>query len=120
MGKVKEDDDIKEAILAGKRIVNGKECSTDDTGRGIVGSDTAGEQLPICILEVSVMLLGQTFDLSVTGEISSPAGFNCTSEMERVLLGLDFGAKIEGVICNDLLLPSHSPESTYPTDFNKF
>ena len=72
VGKGKEEDDINDAILAGKRMVNGDVFSTDDTGNGIVGNDTAVEQLPICILGLPFMLRGYTFGFNLTGEISSP------------------------------------------------
>ena len=120
LGKDKEVDDIKEAIFAGKRIASEDEVSTDDTGKGIVGSDTAGEQLLTCILEVSVMLLGHIFDVKVTGEISSPEGCNGISEIEMVLFVVDFDVTIEGVICNDLLLTSDKLELTKPTAFKTF
>ena len=110
VGKGKEEDDISDAILAGKRMVNGILFSTDDTGNGIVGNDTAGEQLPICILGLSVMLRGHTFDFNLTGEISSPDGCNGISGIEMLLRGVDFDVKIEGVICNDLLLASGTLE----------
>ena len=110
VGKGKEEDDINDAILAGKRMVNGDVFSTDDTGNGIVGNDTAGEQLPICILGLSFMLRGYIFGFSLTGEISSPDGCNGNSGIEMLLRGVDFDVKIEGVICNDLLLASDTPE----------
>ena len=117
LGKAKDEDDINDAILAGKRIDNGDEFSTDDTGKGVVGRDTAGEQLPRCILVVSVMLRGHRLDVRETGEISSPDDCNGISEIERVLLEMDFDGMIEGVICKDLLLPSDIPDLTNPTAF---
>ena len=117
LGKAKDEEDINDAILAGKRMDNGDEFSTDDTGKGVVGRDTSGEQLPICILVVSVMLRGHRLVVSETGDISNPDDCNGISEIERVLLQVDFDGIIEGVICKDLVFPSDIPGLTNPTAF---
>ena len=63
------------------------------------------------------MLRGHTFDFNLTGEISSPDGCNGISGIEMLLRGVGFDVKIEGVICNDLLLASGTLEWTNPAAF---